>query len=49
MRVQVTAILETGKALPFTVKSANLDLPELQGEIEDIAKDKCRLAVQQAS
>lgn len=38
------AILEHGDSLPFTVDSVKLDLPELQGEPEDIAKEKCRLA-----
>ena len=33
-----------GPALPFTLESAALDLPELQGEPEDIARAKCRLA-----
>ncbi len=41
---QVVAILEAGQPLPFRVKAANLDLPELQGEPADIAKEKCRLA-----
>lgn len=45
--VQVVAILEAGRPLPFTVKAANLDLPELQGEPLEIAKEKCRLAAQQ--
>ena len=44
---QVVAILEAGQPLPFKVKAANLDLPELQGEPEEIAKEKCRLAAQQ--
>ena len=44
---QVVAILEAGRPLPFTVKAANLDLPELQGEPQEIAKEKCRLAAQQ--
>jgi hypothetical protein len=44
---QVVAILEAGQPLPFRVKAANLDLPELQGEPVDIAKEKCRLASQQ--
>lgn len=47
MPIQVIAILEAGQPLPFSVKAANLDLPELQGEPEDIAKEKCRLAAQQ--
>ena len=45
--LQVIAILEAGHPLPFTVKAANLDLPELQGEPLEIAKEKCRLAAQQ--
>lgn len=44
---QVVAILEAGQPLPFKVKAANLDLPELQGEPEEIAKEKCRLAAEQ--
>ena len=47
--MQVVAILEAGQPLPFKVKAANLDLPELQGEPEEIAKEKCRLAAQQVS
>lgn len=47
-RVQVVAILEAGHPLPFRIKAANLDLPELQGEPEAIALEKCRLAAQQA-
>jgi len=46
--VQVVAILEAGHPLPFRIKAANLDLPELQGEPEAIALEKCRLAAQQA-
>lgn len=45
--MQVVAILEAGQPLPFRVKAANLDLPELQGEPVDIAKEKCRLASKQ--
>ena len=41
---QVVAILESGDPLPFTIQAASLDLPELQGEPEDIAREKCRLA-----
>ena len=41
------AILEAGHPLPFAVKAANLDLPELQGEPKEIAKEKCRLAAEQ--
>ena len=45
---QVVAILEAGAPLPFAVRAANLDLPELQGEPAEIAAEKCRLAAQQA-
>ncbi|CAL8469912.1 g9454 [Coccomyxa elongata] len=44
---EVVAILEAGRPLPFAVKAANLDLPELQGEPKEIAKEKCRLAAEQ--
>ncbi|BDA43925.1 Inosine triphosphate pyrophosphatase [Coccomyxa sp. Obi] len=44
---EVVAILEAGHPLPFAVKAANLDLPELQGEPTEIAKEKCRLAAEQ--
>uniref|UniRef100_A0A7S0G3M7 Inosine triphosphate pyrophosphatase n=1 Tax=Rhodosorus marinus TaxID=101924 RepID=A0A7S0G3M7_9RHOD len=35
-----------GNELKVTFVSKKLDLPELQGEPEDIAKEKCRLAAQ---
>jgi len=35
------------KGLPFTVVSKKVDLPELQGEPEDIALEKCKLAVKE--
>jgi hypothetical protein len=44
---QVVAILAAGQELPFTVQPAKLDLPELQGEPEDISRAKCRIAAQQ--
>lgn len=44
---EVVAILEAGHPLPFKVRRADVDLPELQGEPEDIAKEKCRLAAEQ--
>jgi len=43
---QVVQILEKGTKLPFEVVAESLELPELQGEPEDIAKEKCRLAAQ---
>lgn len=44
---EVVAILATGQELPFTVQGVKLDLPELQGEPEDIAREKCRLAAKE--
>ena len=43
------AILDAGHQLPFAIKSVNIDLPELQGEMEDIAKEKCRIASSKAA
>lgn len=45
--MQVVAILAAGQQLSFSVEPAKLDLPELQGEPEDISKEKCRIAAQQ--
>ncbi len=42
---EVGAIL--GEQFPFELRSVGLDLPELQGEPEQISKEKCRLAAQQ--
>ncbi|XP_014274378.1 inosine triphosphate pyrophosphatase [Halyomorpha halys] len=39
---EVTQIL--GPDVPFTLTSQNIDLPELQGDIIDISKKKCREA-----
>ncbi|CAI8041586.1 Inosine triphosphate pyrophosphatase [Geodia barretti] len=39
---EVRAIL--GESLGWTLTSRDVDLPELQGEPEDIARDKCLLA-----
>jgi ribokinase/non-canonical purine NTP pyrophosphatase (RdgB/HAM1 family) len=33
--------------LPFHITNRNLDLPELQGDPEDIAKEKCRIAAKE--
>ena len=41
---EVTAILQQGAPLPFTIGNRALDLPELQGEPEDIAREKGKLA-----
>ena len=45
--LQVVAILASGAQLPFEVTSVNLDLPELQGEPEEISKEKCRIAAKE--
>ncbi|KAI9907100.1 hypothetical protein PsorP6_003966 [Peronosclerospora sorghi] len=42
---EVVAIL--GADFPFELRNQALDLPELQGEPVDIAKEKCRLAAKQ--
>ncbi|KAG7384558.1 hypothetical protein PHYPSEUDO_002458 [Phytophthora pseudosyringae] len=42
---EVVAIL--GADFPFELRNQAVDLPELQGEPADIAKEKCRLAAQQ--
>ena len=46
---EVTAILAGGEgaegsATKFVVDSEKMDLPELQGEPEEIAAEKCRVA-----
>lgn len=33
--------------LPFTLTNQKIDLPELQGEPEEISKEKCKLAAEQ--
>ncbi|KAJ8607428.1 hypothetical protein CTAYLR_009989 [Chrysophaeum taylorii] len=43
---EVVAIL---RGSPLSIASRKLDLPELQGEPEDIAREKCRLAAQAAN
>lgn len=44
---EVVAIL--GSDFPFEVCNQAVDLPELQGEPADIAREKCRLAAQQVN
>lgn len=39
---EVISIL--GDTLPFNVVSSKIDLPELQGEPEEISKEKCKIA-----
>ena len=36
-----------GEDLPITLTSQKVDLPELQGEPEDISREKCKLAAAQ--
>lgn len=49
MYLQVVAILAQGSELPFEVVARSLDLPELQGTPEDIAREKCKAAAQQVT
>lgn len=44
---EVRAIL--GKNVPFNIIGLKIDLPELQGEPEYVAKEKCRLAALQVN
>jgi len=44
---EVVSIL--GDSLPFDLISAKIDLPELQGEPEEVSVEKCRLAALQLS
>jgi inosine triphosphate pyrophosphatase len=34
-----------GDSIPWKIVTADIDLPELQGEPDDIARNKCKLAV----
>lgn len=43
---EVRAILG-GESLPVEIVSQKIDLPELQGEPDEISKQKCELAAQQ--
>lgn len=44
---EVVAIIEAGQKMPFHIEGKKIDLPELQGEPEDIALQKCKLAAEQ--
>ena len=44
---EVISIL--GDSLPFNLVSAKIDLPELQGEPEEVSKEKCRLAAKEVN
>jgi len=46
---EVVAILAAGSTLPFTVEATKIDLPELQGEAEEISKEKCRITAKTIS
>lgn len=47
---EVQQIFESSSPkVPFEITSKKIDLPELQGEPEDIAKEKCRLAAEAAN
>ena len=39
-------LLRDADAMPFTLTNRKLDLPELQGDPIEIAKEKCRMAAQ---
>jgi inosine triphosphate pyrophosphatase len=41
---EVKKILADGQELPFEITNQKIDLPELQGDPVEIAKEKCRLA-----
>lgn len=42
---EVSAILaKAGSELPFTLKAHDVDLPELQGDVDYIAREKCQEA-----
>ncbi|CAJ1931786.1 unnamed protein product [Cylindrotheca closterium] len=41
---EVKQILENGEELPFELTNSKIDLPELQGDPFDIAREKCILA-----
>lgn len=44
---EVKQILAGGRELPFELTNKKIDLPELQGDPMDIAKEKCRLAARE--
>lgn len=43
---EIKQILSKGQDIPFEVTNQKIDLPELQGDTIEIAKEKCRLAAQ---
>ena len=44
---EVKRILETSGKIPFTFTNKKIDLPELQGEVDEIAIEKCKIAAQE--
>ena len=44
---EVKLFLSKGGELPYTLVNQKIDLPELQGEPEEISTEKCRLAAAQ--
>jgi inosine triphosphate pyrophosphatase len=44
---EVIAIL--GDSIPFKLTNIKLDLPELQGEPEEVSKEKCKLAAEKVT
>jgi len=44
---EVQRILSTGGELPFTLVNHKVDLPELQGEAVNVAREKCALAAKE--
>lgn len=44
---EVKQILASGGQLPFEITNKKIDLPELQGDSFEIAKEKCRLAAKE--
>eukprot|EP00934_Nitzschia_sp_Nitz4_P002004 Nitzschia sp. Nitz4//scaffold253_size28098//17678//19415//NITZ4_008143-RA/size28098-augustus-gene-0.37-mRNA-1//1//CDS//3329544306//2004//frame0 len=44
---EVKQILSVGSELPFEVTNKKIDLPELQGDPFEIAKEKCKLAAKE--
>lgn len=43
---EVQRILSAGGDLPFTITNYKVDLPELQGDVIEIAKEKCTVAAE---
>ncbi|KAL3920617.1 MAG: hypothetical protein SGILL_003173 [Bacillariaceae sp.] len=46
---EIKRILTTGAEIPFEITNQKLDLPELQGDPVEIAKEKCKLAAQKVN